>query len=255
MKKILYLLLFSLISASPAAFLQAQIPEIPRFTLSATAVGLDKVPELYWLDLKIDFYEKETREPQLLDISMGSRGSSVAVPIRSPIQLFRKVTLAEGGITYEPVMEIPRQEGNDRLLLLFYRKADGSGSVQFFDDSTDAHPAGAVRFINMSSGKAVAAIGNAPQVIDPGTSVLLGSPKIDATGRFPLDVAAKVPGKPNYRDPTKLLSLRSPAHRLLVLFTFLPVTQNDTNGTPLLVGYTPIAYRLYDRIAPPEKDQ
>ncbi len=243
--------------------LQAQtppLPEIPRFRLSATAVGLDNTPELYWLDLKIDAYGVETRDPKRLSISEGSRGSTVEIPIRKPIQLFRKVQTPEGGTSYAPVIDVPEQEEGEQLLLLMYRKADGSGTMQFINDSAEVHPAGTVRFINLSSGKAVAAIGGQAQIIEAGNSKLLGAPQLDQKNRFPFDVAAKIPGTSNYRDPTKLLRFRSPDHRLLVLFTFLPkyVVPESSNPevtlAPVLTGYSPIAYRLYDRIVTEEPE-
>ncbi|MDF3128024.1 hypothetical protein P0Y35_02325 [Kiritimatiellaeota bacterium B1221] len=256
---LIVLSLFSLgnLPAQPPA-----APEIPRFRLSATAVGLETTPELYWVDLKVDAYGTETRIPKRFNISEGSRGSSVEIPIKQPIQLFRRVQTPEGGTSYSPVIDIPNQEEGDQLLLLMYRKPDGSGTMQFLDDSPAVHPAGTVRFINLSEGKAVAAIGGQAQVIEPGSAKLLGAPQLNEKNRFPFDVAANVPGKTNYRDPTKLLRFRSPEHRLLVLFTFLPkyVVPESPNpeikSAPVLTGYSPIAYRLYDRIETkdPEED-
>jgi hypothetical protein len=146
-------------------------------------------------------------------------------------------------------------------MLVMFRKPDGAGTMRFIDDSSKSHPVGTVRILNTSPGRVVASAGKDPVVVEAGEAVLLGTPETNEKGRFPFDLAASIPNRPTYREPTKLLRLRSPDSRLLVLFTFLPNYRIDESdnldeiGVPVLVGFKPIAYRLYDKIKPAETEK
>jgi hypothetical protein len=239
------LLLICIVLTSGTSFSQS---EIPRYTLSAAVLGTREVPDLFWLDLTLDEDGNPNPEYKQLDIGMGNRGSKIEVPALPPFALYRRSTSESGELEFTPAITIPEQDPDDHLLVLLVRNHKGEGGITYMDDSAEAHPPHMVRIANKGPGRCVAVINQKPKVIEPGQVSLLGKPRLDERNRFIFDFAAELPDQSTHRDPSAKLRFRTPQDRLLVVFSYFPVFLDNADGSSTLSHYTPISYRMYDRV-------
>jgi len=249
--------LFVLLPAFAAAgLLPAQMPEppeVPRFHLSLCAVGAEQVPQWFWRDLVPDAEGVLRPEYRAVTFGQGTRGPSIEVPVRPPIQLYRR-TEQEGQPVMSPVMTLPDQEEGDHKLVLFYRDRQGDMQVHHLEDGEEAHPGGEVRVLNLGPDNLVASIGNAQGAVPPGEAHLLGAPQVDNRRVMTFEFAVSRPGQTPFRSPATRLRLRSDRHRLLVVYTYMPTYSRGAEQGRNRVSYTPIAYNLFDRLPEPSPD-
>lgn len=222
MTRFLPLLLVPLLFGSPlrAQSTGSEPPSIPRFTLTACAVGFDQTPELFWLDLEIDPYGEERREYRPLDIGDDLRGTPARIPVRPPLHLYRRQTDAEGRPRWVPALDIPEAEEGDRLLYLLYRSSEGNPAMRFLDESPEAHPAKTVRVANLSDQPMAVTIGGPPVPVPGQTVKLAGTPAFKPGGRFQFTYGITLRNS-SFTSPTKNLRFRTERDRLLILYTLI----------------------------------
>ncbi|MDF3129482.1 hypothetical protein P0Y35_09780 [Kiritimatiellaeota bacterium B1221] len=243
---------FTVIFVCLSTTLQAQTrpapPPIPRFTLRACALGFTNLPELYWLDLQVDAYGTETREYQPLQIEEGLRGAAAEIPLRPPLNLYRKVVSQEGEIRMEPAVKIPPPRQDGQLLFLMYITPEKERAMLFINESAEDHPPRNVRVINLSNQHMAVSIGGKPVAISAGQNRNLGVPHFSSPGKFTFTYG--IPKENGaWTSPQKNLRFRNERDRLLVLYTLLPKYEDPTGeGKRSRLILAPTAYRLYDRV-------
>jgi hypothetical protein len=240
---------------------QAQAPNpgepIPKFKLSITALGMENIPELFYLDLEYRGLEL-VREYKAIAVGQNNRSSYVEIPVEAQAQLYRKETAKEPADQTEPAMvpviELQTAKNNDQWLLVLHLNPKGKPTYTFLDDSPTAHPPHTVRFANFGKSRIAAVIGSEPHLVRPGENMLLGQPNFQEKSRFMFTFAVEQTEEdPFYKAPIKKLRFRSKNARLLVLYTNFPeydrLDSEDSGGPSTRnTSFTPMAYRLYDTV-------
>lgn len=238
----------------PAQRPQAQLPEIPRFSLSITAIGFDTAPELYWLDLEYDMYGQEIREFKPVSVGLGARGETVEIPIKPPLHLYRQQP-GEPAPQYTPVLTLSTREKDDKILAVFHRKPDGASGIHYVDDSAAAHPAQTVRVLNLSDINMAATIGGDTILVRPNALQSLGKPVFTEGTRFHFTFGVTLPDQGAWQAPTRNLRFRREDQRLLIIYTLLPAFEEVTTPNGAVRSQRvlrPEAFRMYDRVLSPE---
>ena len=248
-KNLLFLLLLSLCSS---AFAQTNTKEIPKFTLSATQVGDFKLPQLYYLMTSIDSHAKLQQDYLPLGVTCGTRGSTSAISLVSPVKIYTGTFSAAGVPQMQPYLDVPVKTAKDRLLLVFHLDRDGRVLTTFLDDSETAHPAGSIRLVNFGTEQVAFSAGAAVTSIAPGGEGK-AAPVVNADKIYPFVLYVGQSGQNPKPQPTALMRVSNPRDRVLILYTMIPADiptgQVDATGKAITKkGYTPIAYRIYDRI-------
>ncbi len=238
-------------------------PEPLAIELSAGAMGIEKIPALYWLEEKTGERGAKTRRYVPLDIVREGRGAPARIPLRDKLQLFTGAPDSPDGPKMTPYLDVPARKAGDQLFLLLHLDETGAPKHTFLNDADGSHPAGTVRVVNLTGKRlAFSAGGNKIAVLPGGQQ--LAKPALREDGRFPFSHFEERPGQPAYESPLKLLRFPRSDFRLLVLFTPMPVQpETDENGKPLgPVTFVPQAMRVYDKqpgapppAAPPQVSQ
>lgn len=231
---------------------QEDVEEPELFRLSVCTIGVDQVPSLFWKNILKEDMEPE-KAYEIIRVGKAHRGSSVELPVDGDLTIYREGSLPADAAPDSPkpmipFITIPKPDPDDQLLLILHRRASGKPSYTFQDDSADAHPANTVRFVNFTPRNAVGYVGGDAVRVAPGEGRLLGEPVYIEPNRFDFSYALETSDGSFSASQPKRLRFRSPEARLLILMTYLPETEEDEDGTVTSVEYTPIAYRLYDRV-------
>jgi hypothetical protein len=201
-------------------------PEVPRFTFRALALGYNNSPELYWMDVVFDSENRPRNVYRLLEIGRGMRGASTEIPVRPEPRLYRRSIGENRERTYTPAMDLSGQSEDDHLLLVLYLTTSGDGNILLLDDSSEAHPAGTVRVLNLIPTNLAVNIGGGPRVVRHRNTRLLGAPEIHESGRFYFSYGFNVPDMGPWVSPTQRLRFRGEEERLLVVYATFPTYQD-----------------------------
>jgi hypothetical protein len=186
------------------------------------------------------------------------RGESTKIPVSPAPRLYQLSTGENGERTHIPVMDLPEQTEGAQLLLIFYRTESGDSGSLFLDDSPEAHPVKTIRAVNLTPANLAVNIGGSPQVVAPGAVVLLGTPAFQDPEHLHFNFVYSLTGQNAWESPTQRLRFREGDHRLLVIYTALPVIQDsniegpngfverEADAQPPEVIYQPVLLRLYD---------
>lgn len=218
-------------------------PGIPTFQLSATAIDLENIPELFWQDYQLDARGEPIREFQPLPIALNRRSRKVELPLVPPVRIFRQLP----DESMQPLFEVPAKAGDD-ILVLFHRNEDGRPKRTFINDAPEAHPPQTVRIMNLSPNSVAASIGGSPTVIQPGEAPNLGMPNYYSGRRFEFQFASQEPDGTLKKEPAKRFVFRQANSRMLVIYTTFAVLRGspeDPDGQELV--YEPVAYYLFDQ--------
>lgn len=233
----------------PAAA-QPSSAEPPSFTLSAIKIGNAKVPPLYYNGFAIDENGKKKAHFLPLPVGVGSRGPSVEIPLQPSVRLYTGKISPENQAEMNPVFTVPVKSARERMLLVFYQDEALKEHHAFIDDSSAAHPAESVRFVNLASRRVTFSVGGAGLTVTHGEEKV-AEPALDDSGRFPFFCESEeVFGHPS-RSEANRLRLVSKKHRLLVLYAPIslevPTDRLGPDGNPLMeIRHEPQACRFYD---------
>lgn len=204
----------------------AKEKEPPRFVLLASILGDVEVPPLFYLEKNLNEAGEVTENYHELPVEQGTLRGRQSLQLHRPTSLYiQKPGTETKSTAFEPYLEIPAKSASDQLLLLFYQDEAGRPLRKIIDASPTAHPAGTVRMINLTRTRAALTAGGNPLLVAPGMEART-SPVPQEDGRFPLVVSQETAGGGVYRSPLRLLQFRRPGHRLLVVFSSMPVLED-----------------------------
>lgn len=254
MKPLLYILLYVL---SFSQVFSQNFPEdtLQRFTLSAATVGLEKIPDIYWMDIEFDSMGNPKVHYRLLDVGRGNRGSEVEIPIpqNNIVHLFSRAKTETESPQWEPLLTIPIDEGREKLLIILYQTQEGKRGVYYLNDSLNAHPPRTLRVLNLSQANLVVSAGGEPSMIPPRTLESLGRPPMDSQNRFLFSYGVVTPKGP-WQSPRKAIRFRRDNQRLLVVYTLMPTFVDAGGGEKSIRTLRPTDYMMFDLVQLPEAE-
>jgi hypothetical protein len=97
------------------------------------------------------------------------------------LDFYRLVPGLDGKPTKQFVGDVSVDGSGGLVLILFFKRSDGSYKINVSEDDTKKFPAGSYRFVNTSSSYLLVAAGNARGTLIPGQSIVLHSDPDQAT--------------------------------------------------------------------------
>lgn len=226
---------------------------IPAFAAALHAAPapapLREVTALYLTDREPPplFFMDSEGKPRPFAIAMQGRGATNKIPVGNSLRLLHRVTdPATGEITLKPALETALPAGTSPVLLAFYYGANGAITWRLIEDDPARHPAGSVRFLNLSGQEVACKLDNQVFQLQPSDNRTL---PVANPAAFLYVYGARQADGSIYEAPRNRLRFPRPDMRLLVLFTTYH-EEIEPGQSKLVVRDT----RIYDRLPEPSPD-